>query len=221
MHSKILTKNVSASGQEHISGYENRGGYKSAQKAMEMSAREIIFEVMTSGLHGRGGSGFSTGEKWGVVPKIEDAPTYLVINANESEPGTFKDRLLLERDPHLCLEGIIIAAKALNVRLAIIYIRGEYAYAASNIQKAIKQAHEKGYLGEKIFGTDCCLDIVLHRGAGAYVCGEETALMESIEGKKGLPRLIPPHLTECGLYGCPTIVHNVETNIFFTKQVDK
>ena len=211
MHSKILTKNVSAAGQEHISGYESRGGYQSTRKAMKMSAQEIISEVSTSGLRGRGGSGFPTGKKWGLVHKIENAPTYLVINAGESEPGTFKDRLLLEGDPHLCLEGIIIAARALNVRLAVVYIRGEYAYAASNVQKAIKQAYEKGYLGEGIFGTNHHLDIILHRGAGSYVCGEETALMESIEGKKGFPRLIPPHLTESGLYGCPTVVHNVET----------
>ena len=211
MHSKILTKNVSASGQEHISGYESRGGYQSARKAMKMSAQEITSEVLTSGLRGRAGGGFPTGKKWDLVHKIEHAPTYLVVNANEGEPGTFKDRLLLEGDPHLCLEGIIIAAKALNVHLAIMYIRGEYAYAASKIQKAIKQAYEKEYLGEKIFGADYHLDIVLHRGAGAYVCGEETALMESLEGRRGLPRLIPPRITESGLYGCPTVVHNIET----------
>jgi NADH-quinone oxidoreductase subunit F len=162
-------------------------------------------------LRGRGGAGFPTGIKWGFLPKNQDLPTYLVMNADESEPGTFKDRLLLEQDPHLCLEGLIIAAKALNVHLAIIYIRGEYAYGATVMQKAIKQAYLAGYLGEKIFKSKYALDVILHRGAGAYICGEETALLNSIEGKRGQPRLKPPFPTVSGLYGCPTIINNVET----------
>ncbi|MDR2337746.1 MAG: NADH-quinone oxidoreductase subunit NuoF [Deltaproteobacteria bacterium] len=208
---KILTTNIKLSNQSDIHIYESRGGYKSAAKAMNLPAETIVEEVKASGLRGRGGAGFPTGIKWGFVPKNQDLPTYLVMNADESEPGTFKDKLLLEQDPHLCLEGLIIAAKALNVHLAIIYIRGEYAYGATVMQKAIKQAYLAGYLGEKIFKSKYALDVILHRGAGAYICGEETALLNSIEGKRGQPRLKPPFPAVSGLYGCPTIINNVET----------
>jgi NADH-quinone oxidoreductase subunit F len=208
---KILTANVKLSNQSDIRIYESRGGYKSAAKAMSLPSETIIEEVKTSGLRGRGGAGFPTGTKWGFVPKNPELPVYLVMNADESEPGTFKDKLLLEQNPHLCLEGLIIAARALSVHLAVIYIRGEYARAASIMQKTVKQAYAAGYLGEKIFKSKYALDVVVHRGAGAYICGEETALLNSIEGKRGQPRLKPPFPAVSGLYGCPTVINNVET----------
>src|SRR5690606_30041635 len=148
------------------------------------------------------------GVKWGFVPKNTGNPIYLLNNADESEPGTFKDRVLMERDPHLCIEGTMIAAWALGARWACFYIRGEFAYPALCIQRAIKQAYDRGYLGRNIFGSGYDLDIIVHRGAGAYICGEETALIESVEGNKGQPRIKPPFPAVKGLYGCPTVVNN-------------
>ncbi len=210
-HPRILTANVGFEDQHCITGYESRGGYQAIRKALALSAQEIIAEVKKSGLRGRGGAGFPTGVKWGFVPKNTDRPIYLLNNADESEPGTFKDRLLLERDPHLVLEGMMIAARALSCNWSVIYIRGEYAWAAQRIEAALREAYAAGYLGSGIFGSDVVLNIVLHRGAGAYICGEETGLIESIEGNKGLPRIKPPFPAVVGLYGCPTVVNNTET----------
>ena len=210
-HHKILTANIEFRDQVEIEGYESRGGYKSIRKVLSLDSGQILDEVKVSGLRGRGGAGFPTGMKWSFVPRNTGKPIYLLCNADESEPGTFKDRVLMECDPHLCLEGIMIAARALDVHWAAIYIRGEYTYPAECLIKAIREAYKKGYLGKNIFGSGYKLDIVLHRGAGAYICGEETGLIESLEGKKGQPRLKPPFPAVVGLYGCPTVVNNVET----------
>lgn len=210
-HHKILTANVGYKDQHDISKYEERGGYEAARKALKLSQDKIIEEVKTSGLRGRGGAGFPTGVKWGFVPKNTGKPVYLLNNADESEPGTFKDRVLLERDPHLCIEGMIIAAWALGSNWSCVYIRGEYSYPADCMEKAVRQAYEKGYLGKNIFGTDFSLDMVVHRGAGAYICGEETGLIESLEGNKGQPRIKPPFPAVNGIYESPTVVNNTET----------
>ena len=210
-HNVILTKNWAHEDQGDIAPYESRGGYQAIRKALKTEANNIIAEVKASGLRGRGGAGFPTGVKWGFVPKNTGKPIYLLNNADESEPGTFKDRSLLERDPHLCLEGMMIASWALGANWACIYIRGEFSYPAIRMQKAVNEAYAKGYLGKNIFGTDFNLDVVVHRGAGAYICGEETGLIESLEGNKGQPRIKPPFPAVAGLYGCPTVVNNTET----------
>lgn len=210
-HTKILTRHLDLPDQPEITAYESRGGYQAIRKALQMAPDAVIAEVKASGLRGRGGAGFPTGMKWGFVPKTTGKPIYLLNNADESEPGTFKDRALMERDPHLCLEGMMIAAWALGSNWSAIYIRGEYSYPAVCMGKAIVQAYERGYLGKNIFGSNFSLDIVVHRGAGAYICGEETGLIESLEGNKGQPRLKPPFPAVVGLYGCPTVVNNTET----------
>lgn len=211
MVEKILTKNLDFLDQKEIAVYESRGGYQAVRKALALEPAQVTEEVKNSGLRGRGGAGFPTGMKWGFVPKNTGKPTYLLNNADESEPGTFKDRVLMERDPHLVLEGMMIAAWALGANWSAVYIRGEYAYPAEVLQRAVGEAYERGYLGKKIFGTNFDLDIVVHRGAGAYICGEETALIESLEGNKGQPRNKPPFPAVHGLYGCPTVVNNTET----------
>ena len=210
-HAKILTKNVDFEDQHELSAYEKRGGFKAMRKALQMESEAIVNEVKASGLRGRGGAGFPTGVKWGFVPKNTGKPIYLLNNADESEPGTFKDRVLLERDPLLVIEGTMIAAKALGCHWACIYIRGEYAYPVTRVQEAVDQCYAKGYLGKGIFGSDYNLDIAVHRGAGAYICGEETGLIESLEGNKGQPRIKPPFPAVSGFLNCPTIVNNVET----------
>jgi NADH-quinone oxidoreductase subunit F len=210
-HHTILTTNLDFDDQHEIDSFERRGGYVAAKEALKRTPEDIIAEVKSSGLRGRGGAGFPTGVKWGFVPKNTGKPVYLLNNADESEPGTFKDRALLERDPHLCIEGMIIAAWALGSNWSCVYIRGEYSYPVECMEKAIQQAYTKGYLGKKIFGTDFDLDIVVHRGAGAYICGEETGLIESLEGNKGQPRIKPPFPAVVGLYGAPTVVNNTET----------
>lgn len=210
-HLKILTANVHHDDQVEIDAYERRGGYQAIRKVLKMDPADVTAEVKESGLRGRGGAGFPTGVKWGFVPKNTGKPIYLLNNADESEPGTFKDRLLMERDPHLVIEGMMIAAWALGVNWACAYIRGEYSFPAVCQQRAVDQAYEKGYLGKNIFGSDFSLDIVVHRGAGAYICGEETGLIESLEGNKGQPRIKPPFPAVFGLYGCPTVVNNTET----------
>jgi NADH-quinone oxidoreductase subunit F len=210
-HPQLLLKNINQPNQNTLSAYESRGGYQTAQKVLAMDPLAVIDEVKKSGLRGRGGAGFATGVKWGFVPRTTGKPTYLVCNADESEPGTFKDRLLLERDPHLLIEGMICSAWALNCNWACIYIRGEYGYPYTQTNKAVKEAYAKGYLGKNIFGTGFDFDLVVHRGAGAYICGEESALLESLEGKKGQPRLKPPFPAVSGLYSCPTVINNVET----------
>lgn len=210
-HAKILTKNVNHEDQHELAAYEKRGGYQAMRKALKMESQAIVDEVKASGLRGRGGAGFPTGVKWGFVPKNTGKPVYLLNNADESEPGTFKDRVLLERDPHLVIEGTMIAAKALGCHWACIYVRGEYAFPVTRLQKAVDECYSKGYLGKGIFGSDYDLDIAIHRGAGAYICGEETGLIESLEGNKGQPRIKPPFPAVSGFLNCPTIVNNVET----------
>ena len=191
--------------------YVNTGGYSALEKALKrLTPEDIVILVEESTLRGRGGAGFPTGRKWRFALS-NPAPRYLICNADESEPGTFKDRIIIERDPHLLLEGMAISAYALGVKEAYIYIRGEYPAGYQILVDAIKDAEEAGYLGNNILGTDFSLKIYVYRGAGAYICGEETALIESIEGKRGHPRLRPPYPANEGLFGKPTVVNNVET----------
>jgi len=209
---KVLTKNIGVPDLQQIKVYESLGGYRNLEKALREYQPDAIVEIVKkSGLRGRGGAGFPTGMKWGFVPKDSGKPIYLCVNADESEPGTFKDRLIIENDPHQLLEGIIISSYALSCHRAFIYIRGEFVYGSNVLNKAIDEAYEKGYLGENILGSGFDLDLSVHRGAGAYICGEETALLESIEGKRGHPRLKPPFPAVVGLYGAPTVINNVET----------
>jgi NADH-quinone oxidoreductase subunit F len=213
-HSQILLKNIDEPEQFKLAKYEERGGYQAIRKALKMEPAAVIAEVKASGMRGRGGAGFPTGVKWGFIPSPEKTgkPVYIVQNADESEPGTFKDRLLLERDPHASIEGMMIAGWALRSHYAVIYIRGEYAYPYMQAKKAIDECYAKGYLGKNVFGSDYDFDMVIHRGAGAYICGEETALLNSLEGKKGQPRLKPPFFPGSrGLYDMPTLVNNTET----------
>ncbi len=211
-HKQILLKNVREPNQHTLAGYESRGGYQTIRRVLGMDPLKVIDEVKTSGLRGRGGAGFSTGTKWGFIPRNGSKPVYLINNADESEPGTFKDRVLLERDPHLIIEGMLIAAWAVQSRWSCNYIRGEYAYPYVQLKRAVEEAYAKGYLGDNIFGSGFSHHMIVHRGAGAYICGEETALLESLEGNKGQPRLKPPFFPAAiGLYGCPTVVNNTET----------
>jgi len=191
--------------------WKANGGYESVEKAMKMTPEEILEEVKKSGLRGRGGAGFPTGMKWSFIAKPEGVPRHLVVNADESEPGTFKDRYLMEFLPHLFIEGIIISSFALGSNTSYIYIRGEYAWIPDILEAAIDEAKAAGYLGKNILGTGFDLEIYVHRGAGAYICGEETALIESIEGKRGNPRIKPPFPAVQGLWMRPTVVNNVES----------
>jgi NADH-quinone oxidoreductase subunit F len=193
-----------------LARYRAEGGYTALEKALgSMSPDDIVAEVKASNLRGRGGAGFSAGVKWGFLADTE--PRYLVVNGDESEPGTFKDRQLLERDPHQLIEGIVITAYALGVHHAFIYIRGEYPKPARRVQRAVEEAYAAGYLGDDILGSGLSLDVTVHLGAGAYICGEETALLNSLEGRRGEPRIKPPFPAVEGLYARPTIVNNVET----------
>ncbi len=194
-----------------INTYLRLGGYSALKKALIMDPGHVIEEVKSAGLRGRGGAGFPTGVKWGFVPKDSPKPKYLVCNADESEPGTFKDREIIRTDPHMLIEGIIISAYAFGANACYIYIRGEFVEEAAMLEQAIAEAYKKKYLGRNILKTGYDLGVYVHRGAGAYICGEETALIESIEGKRGLPRLKPPFPAVVGLFGCPTVVNNVET----------
>ncbi|MDK1026701.1 MAG: NADH-quinone oxidoreductase subunit NuoF, partial [Actinomycetota bacterium] len=212
MTTKILTTRMDAhpTDSHTLSRYLATGGYEALTKALtEMSRDDIIEEVKASNLRGRGGAGFPTGVKWGFL--APDEPRYLVVNCDESEPGTFNDRQLTERDPHQLLEGIIISSFALDVHHAFVYIRGEYPKAARRLQSAVDEAYEAGYLGDDVRGSGFALDVTLHLGAGAYICGEETALLNSLEGRRGEPRLKPPFPAVEGLYSKPTIVNNVES----------
>lgn len=194
-----------------IGSYLSSGGYSALRKALGMAPGEVTDAVKKSGLRGRGGAGFPAGIKWSFIPPDSKKPVYLCCNADESEPGSFKDREILEKDPHQMIEGIIIACYAIRSHKAYIYIRGEMPYGAKRIQQAIEEAYEHGYLGKNILLSGFDLDMRLYIGAGAYICGEETGLLESIEGKKGEPRPKPPFPAQVGLFGCPTIVNNVET----------
>ena len=194
-----------------IDAYKRNGGYKAAEKALAMDPDAVIQLVKDSGLRGRGGAGFPTGMKWGFIPKGDNKDHYLVVNADESEPGTCKDMPLLMANPHVLVEGVIIAAYAIRAKHAFIYIRGEVTHVARRVNKAIADAYKAGYLGKNVFGTGHDIDLVLHIGAGAYICGEETALLDSLEGFRGQPRLRPPFPAIAGLYARPTVVNNVES----------
>ena len=194
-----------------LAGYEAAGGYRALRTALGMSADELIQVVKDSGLRGRGGAGFPTGMKWSFVPRDSGKPTFVTVNFDESEPGTCNNRELVEREPHALIEGSAIAARAIDCHLAFIYVRGEYLWQGQVLQRALDEAYAAGYLGRGIMGGDYDLDIVLHRGAGAYICGEETALLSSLEGFRGQPRLRPPFPAVEGLYESPTVINNVET----------
>jgi len=207
-----LTEHFADDAYRRLEGYRARGGYEQARRAIsQMTPREVIELVRESGLQGRGGAGFSTGQKWSFMPTTNDRPRYLVCNADESEPGSFKDRLLLERGPHLLLEGILIGAWATGAEKTFVYVRGEYALPARILEQAIAEARVAGLLGSSVLGSGFAHDVVVTRGAGAYICGEETGLLESLEGKKGQPRKKPPYPAEVGAFGMPTTVNNVET----------
>jgi NADH-quinone oxidoreductase subunit F len=195
-----------------LEDYLAAGGYQALPKALkEMTPAALVDEVKRSGLRGRGGAGFPTGMKWGFIPKDSPRPTYLVCNADESEPGTFKDRMLIEENPHQLVEGIVISSFAIGCHRAFIYCRGEFVHGARVLQRAVGEAYARGYLGSNVLGSGFNLDLSVHRGAGAYICGEETGLLESLEGKRGQPRPKPPFPAVSGLYRSPTVVNNVET----------
>lgn len=207
---QILTNNFKIMNANRLNAYLGRAGYRSLNKLFGMQPGDVIEEVKKSGLRGRGGAGFPTGKKWEFVPKGQK-PVYLCINADEAEPGTFKDRALIEHDPHLLIEGSIIAAYAIGANTAYVYIRGEYLRPCRILEAAIEEAYQNNFLGKNILGRGYDLDIIVHRGAGAYICGEETALLSSIEGGRGYPKIKPPFPAVKGLFGKPTVVNNVET----------
>ncbi|MFI5223535.1 MAG: NADH-quinone oxidoreductase subunit NuoF, partial [Nitrospirales bacterium] len=208
---KVLTRYIGTPNLWKLETYRSLGGYQTLEKALrEYQPDDIITMVRDSGLRGRGGAGFPTGVKWGFLPK-DDRPRYLVCNGDESEPGTFKDRVLIEDDPHQVLEGLIISCYAVHASLAFLYLRGEFFLGAQRLQAAIDEAYTAGYLGKNILGTDMQLDVLVHRGAGAYICGEETGLIESLEGKRAYPRIKPPFPANIGAFGMPTVVNNIET----------
>jgi len=208
---KLLTRNFGNPESWTLAAYEKAGGYRTFRKAFGMEPDAVTQMVKESGLRGRGGAGFPCGLKWSFVPKNNPNPRYLCVNADESEPGTFKDRYLLEHDPHALVEGILITCWAVGIHRAFVYIRGEFGLPYYRIKAAVEEAYAKGYLGRNIDGKGFDLDVVIHRGAGAYICGEETGLIESLEGKKGQPRIKPPFPAVVGVFGGPTVVNNVET----------
>jgi len=207
---KIISRRFGM-GAADIDRYLELDGYKAVQKALQIGPEAIINEMKASNLRGRGGAGFPAGMKWSFVPKESAKPKYVLCNGDESEPGTYKDRLIFEHDPHAVIEGVMIAAIAINSHKGYIYIRGEYRYLLEIMQKAIADAYAKGFLGKNIFGSGYDLDIYWHGGAGAYEVGEESALMESLEGKRGVPRIKPPFPAVVGLWGGPTVINNAET----------
>ncbi len=207
----ILTANWTVDHGHTLPVYEQRGGYASLRKAVTMTGDTIVEEVKKSNLRGRGGAGFPTGVKWSFLPRESDVPKYLVVNADEGEPGTFKDRYIMELDPHRLIEGCIITGWALGLAATYIFIRGEMLFGAQRLEAAIAECYARGYLGGNILGSGFEHHVYVHRGAGAYICGEETALIESLEGKAGQPRLKPPFPAVVGVFGCPTVVNNVET----------
>jgi NADH-quinone oxidoreductase subunit F len=207
----VLTRNVGDPDALTLAGYRKSGGYEGLAKALAMEPGAITEEVKKSGLRGRGGAGFPTGMKWSFIPKGGGKPKYLVCNADESEPGTFKDRLLMEKDPHQLIEGCAICCYAVGAGTCYIYVRGEYTYATAVMERALKEAYEAGILGGSVFGSGFKLDMWMHRGAGAYICGEETGMLESLEGKRGQPRVKPPFPALVGAFGAPTVINNVET----------
>ncbi len=210
MFEPILLKRASLPRSETIEVYLENGGYQALEKALQHEPAELVDMVKRSRLRGRGGAGFPAGLKWSFMPR-EDVPKYLCINTDEGEPGTFKDRELIEKDPHQVIEGAIIAAYAVGARRAFVYIRGEFFMGVKRWIKAIADAYAHGYLGKNILGSGFDLEMSVHRGAGAYICGEETAMINSLEGKRGEPRLKPPYPAQEGYFSWPTLVHNVET----------
>jgi NADH-quinone oxidoreductase subunit F len=212
MGRKLLLEHINVPGIETYEVYRSKGGYKSVEKALKsMTPDEVMEEVKKSGLRGRGGAGFPSGMKWSFLDRKSNKPRYLVCNADESEPGTFKDRFLMEKIPHLLVEGLISSSYALGANTTYVYIRGEYKWIVKILEKAVAEAKAAGFLGKNIFGKGYDLEIYIHNGAGAYICGEETALLESLEGKRGNPRMKPPFPAISGLYASPTVVNNVET----------
>ncbi len=211
---RILTRNVDKPDSTSLATYEAAGGYQALRKALaSMTPDAVTEEVKKSGLRGRGGAGFFAGLKWSFMPKEVDPkrPHYLLMNADESEPGTFKDRLLMERDPHLVVEAAVVSAYAIRASTCYIYIRGEFVRPAQILERAVAEARARGYVGRNILGSGFDCEVHVHRGAGAYICGEETALMSSLEGNRGYPRLKPPFPAQSGVWGCPTTINNVET----------
>ncbi|GAA2720582.1 NADH-quinone oxidoreductase subunit NuoF [Actinocorallia aurantiaca] len=207
----VLTKNWDQADSFTRTAYERNGGYQPLRKALGMEPSAIIDAVKDSGLRGRGGAGFPTGMKWGFLAQGTGKPTYLVVNADESEPGTCKDIPLMMADPHVLVEGVIISSYAIGAHQAFIYVRGEVLHVIRRLRQAVQEAYDAGYLGKDILGSGFDLDLVVHAGAGAYICGEETALLDSLEGFRGQPRLKPPFPAVAGLYGGPTVVNNVES----------
>lgn len=211
MKEKVLTQHFGLTNFYKIDVYLKQGGYRATKKALTgMKPEEILEEVKKANLRGRGGAGFPAGVKWGFVPQV-DKPKYLCVNADEGEPGTFKDRYIMSHNPHMLLEGIIITSFCVGIHSAFIYIRGEYEAIALRLEQAISETYERGFLGKNILESGFDLDVFVHRGAGAYICGEETGLLESLEGKRGNPRLKPPFPASVGLFQCPTVINNVET----------
>ena len=209
---KFVTKNMDTPGIDRIEVYRANGGYEALAKALrDFQPDELVEEVKRSGLRGRGGAGFATGMKWSFLPKESSRPRYMCVNCDESEPGTFKDRMIMELNPHLLVEGTIISSYATKVHHAFLYVRGELPYCSEQCERAVSEAYAAGFLGKNILGSGYDLDITVSRGAGAYICGEESALMESLEGKRGYPRLKPPFPAVVGLYGGPTVINNCET----------
>jgi len=207
---RVLFQHLDIPDIDKLEVYERNGGLEGLRKALSMEPQQVIEEVKASGLRGRGGAGFPTGRKWDFIPK-EPGEKYVAVNADESEPGTFKDRELMLRNPHQLLEGCAICCYAIGAHQAFIYVRGEFTEPAAVLNRAISEAYQRGYLGKRILGSDFDVDVTVFRGAGAYICGEETALLSSLEGEKGFPRLRPPFPATKGLYGKPTVVNNVET----------
>ncbi|HET6894255.1 MAG TPA: NADH-quinone oxidoreductase subunit NuoF [Candidatus Baltobacteraceae bacterium] len=218
---KVLTAGIGEADLRDIDVYRKRGGYKQLERAFKtMKPADVLEAADKSGLRGRGGAGFPTGRKWSFLPS-NDKPRYLVCNCDEAEPGTFKDHMLLEETPHLVLEGILLGAYGIGSHHAYIYIRGEFKRGAEIFNRTIEQARKAGLIGKNLFGTGYDLEVTVHRGAGAYICGEETALLNSLEGKRGEPRLKPPFPAVAGLYGMPTVVNNVETLAYLVPILEK
>jgi NADH-quinone oxidoreductase subunit F len=207
----VLTRNVGNAEALTIEGYRRSGGYEALANSLKLEPEQIIEEVKASGLRGRGGAGFPAGLKWSFIPKDIDKPKYLVCNADESEPGTFKDRILIESDPHQLIEGCALCCYAVGASTCFVYIRGEYVVPAQILERAIEEAYEAGILGDSVMGSGFKLNMWVHRGAGAYICAEETGMLESLEGKRGQPRIKPPFPAVVGAFGCPTVINNVET----------
>jgi NADH-quinone oxidoreductase subunit F len=207
----VLTDNWDQERSWTLAAYEERGGYGALKKAFDMTPDAVVEEVKDSGLRGRGGAGFPTGMKWGFIPQDNPKPKYLVVNADESEPGTCKDIPLMMASPHTLIEGVIISSYAIRANHAFIYVRGEVLHVVRRLQRAVQEAYLAGHLGKDIHGSGYDLDLVIHAGAGAYICGEETALLDSLEGRRGQPRLRPPFPAVAGLYASPTVINNVES----------